>query len=246
MLLQFPSTHFSCFHVHFLLCKHTTCLRGDWRNGRTLSYIHVIIPINISRLTGQPQFPQKVTCLQSGYDEKKKYAVQLEKFGGNANNPASSRTLLHFCRQITYLLELMLKNANNLQGSLNSLQMSLPRVEEQHSGPTRVKHHPAILIGTTILSRVFGMLMGWFTHRRLNNLSDQIGEVGNLQHRLLQIEQVTLTRLDEQETVLLEEIIEIEQSKTTWVNYFALDHGRIQLHFHIQKLNRVLQAAHLR
>ncbi len=38
----------------------------------------------------------------------------------------------------------------------------------------------------------------------------------------------------------------MEHSETTWVNHFALDHGRIQLHFHIQKLMHALLAAHLR
>jgi hypothetical protein len=38
----------------------------------------------------------------------------------------------------------------------------------------------------------------------------------------------------------------MEPAETTWVNYFALDHARIQLHFHMQKLTRALQAAHLR
>ncbi len=88
--------------------------------------------------------------------------------------------------------------------------------------------------------------MGWFTHRCLNNLRDQIGEVRNQQHRLLQIQQVTLANLDNLETVLREVIQEMERSETTWVNYFALDHAHIQLHFHLQKLTQALQAAHLR
>jgi hypothetical protein len=87
--------------------------------------------------------------------------------------------------------------------------------------------------------------MGWFTHRRLNNLRDQIGEVQNQQHQLLQIQQVTLSWLDDLETVLREVVQEMERSETTWVNHFALDHVHIQLHFHIQKLTRSLQAAHL-
>jgi hypothetical protein len=87
--------------------------------------------------------------------------------------------------------------------------------------------------------------MGWFTHRQLNNLRDQISKVQNQQHLLLQIQQVTLTRLDEQETILREVILQMEQSETTWVNYFALDYGQIQLHSHIQKIACVLQAAHL-
>jgi hypothetical protein len=107
----------------------------------------------------------------------------------------------------------------------------------------REKGNAGLLIGSTILGRVFDTLMGWFTHRRLNNLHDQIREVRNQQHRLLQIQQVTLARLDDLETVLREVVQEIE---TTWVNYFALDHARIQLHFHMQKLTRALQATHLR
>jgi hypothetical protein len=38
----------------------------------------------------------------------------------------------------------------------------------------------------------------------------------------------------------------MERSENTWVNYFALDHARVQLHFHLLKLVRGLQAAHLR
>jgi len=88
--------------------------------------------------------------------------------------------------------------------------------------------------------------MGWFTHRRLNNLCDQISEVNNEQHRHLQIQQTTMTCLYALEKVLREVIVEMEWSENTWVNYFALDHARVQLHFHLQKLVRGLQAAHLR
>jgi len=75
--------------------------------------------------------------------------------------------------------------------------------------------------------------MGWFTHRRLNNLRDPIGEVRNQQHRLLQIQQVTLARLDNLETVLREVVQEMERAENTWVNYFALDHVCIQLDVHL-------------
>jgi hypothetical protein len=82
--------------------------------------------------------------------------------------------------------------------------------------------------------------MGWFTHRRLNNLRDQISEVQNEQHRLLQIQQVALAQLDALEKVLQEVIIKMERQDNTWVNYFALDHACTQLHFHLQKLVRGL------
>jgi len=138
-------------------------------------------------------------------------------------------------------MDLMVKDADTIQGSIESLRASLPRVEEapdgsqQHQHKMRVKRHTLQFISMA-LSRVFSTLIGWFTHRRLNNLRDQIGEVRNQQHRLMQIQQVTLSRLDDLETVLREVVQEMERSETTWVNHFALDHGRIQLHFHIQKL----------
>jgi hypothetical protein len=55
-----------------------------------------------------------------------------------------------------------------------------------------------------------------------------------------------MTHLDNLEKVLREVIVEMEQSENTWVNYFALDHALVQLHFYLQKLVRGLQAAHLR
>jgi hypothetical protein len=174
-----------------------------------LSYMHIVILVNMSRLSAAVQhFCEKVTQLQTGYDKKEKYSVYLEKYGGRLNTEAR----VFF--QISHFLDLMHKDADNLQSSINSLQASLPLVEEASSGPTqthdlRIKRHPAVLIATTVLSGVFGMLMGWFTHCQLNSLCDHIGEVRNQQHPLLQIQQVTLTRLDELETILCEVNLEM-------------------------------------
>ncbi len=109
----------------------------------------------------------------------------------------------HFRQQLSGLMDLMITDANNLQSGIISLRNSLPQVVETPPGPTqahnlREKRNAAL----TILSGVFGTLMGWFTHRRLNNLRDQIGEVRDQQHRFLRIQQVTLARLDDLETVL--------------------------------------------
>jgi hypothetical protein len=144
-------------------------------------------------------------------------------------------------------MDLMITDADNLQSGILSLRNSLPQTAETPPGPIQVqdfreKRNAAL----TILNGVFGTLMGWFTHRRLSNLRDQIGEVRDQQHRFLRIQQVTLARLDELETVLREVVLEMERSENTWVNYFALDHARVQLYFHMQKLTRALQAAHLR
>jgi len=83
-------------------------------------------------------------------------------------------------------MDLMINDADNLQGSLASLRTSLPRVDEPSSGPTQAhdlrEKRSALHIRLTILSGVFGTLMVWFTHRRLNDLRDQIGEIRNQQH----------------------------------------------------------------
>ncbi len=97
-------------------------------------------------------------------------------------NDPQKHALLHFCRHITYLMELMLKDADTIQGSLESLQASLPQEEDSPGGSQqqhqmRVKRHPLLLFSMA-LSGVFGTLMGWFTHHQLN-LQDQIGEVRN-------------------------------------------------------------------
>ncbi len=102
-------------------------------------------------------------------------------------------------------MDLMITDADNLQSGIISFRNSLPQVVETPPGPMqahdlREKRNAAL----TILSRVFGTLMCWFTHRRLNNLRDQIGEVRDQQHRFLRIQQVTLARLDDLETVLRE------------------------------------------
>jgi hypothetical protein len=168
-----------------------------------LSYIQVIIPINISRLLHAiDDFRGKVVAFKTKYTDKAKYANRLDKYGGaNPNDPAK-HVLFHFRRQLSGLMDLMIIDADNLQSSITSLRTSLPRVEEPPSWPTQVhdlreKRSAGLIIRSTFLSGVFGTLMGWFTHRCLNNLRDQIGEVRNQQHQLLQIQQVTLAQLDD-------------------------------------------------
>jgi hypothetical protein len=138
-------------------------------------------------------------------------------------------------------MDLLIKDADILRNTITSLKSSLLQVDNEN----RNKQSVGLIVGSTILSRVFGTLMGWFTHRCLNNLRNQISEVKNEQHRLLQIQQMTMTRLDALEKFLREVVVEMEKSENTWVNCFALDHARVQLHFYLQKLVRGLQAAHL-
>ncbi len=80
-----------------------------------LSYIHVIIPINISGvLHAIDNFRGKVVALKTKYTDKAKYANRLDKYGGaNTNDPAKD-ILFHFCQQLSGLIDLMITDADNL------------------------------------------------------------------------------------------------------------------------------------
>jgi hypothetical protein len=95
-------------------------------------------------------------------------------------------------------MDLLVKDADVLRNTILSLKSSLLQVD----GENQDKRSVGLVIGSTILRGVLGTLMGWFTHRHLNNLRDQICEVKNEQHRLLQTQQITMTRLDALEKVL--------------------------------------------
>ena len=75
-------------------------------------------------------------------------------------------------------MDLLIKDADNLRTTILSLKSSLPQVEKDN----REKHSAGLIIGSTVLSGVFGTLMGWFTHRHLTSLRDQINEVKTKQH----------------------------------------------------------------
>jgi hypothetical protein len=223
-------------------CTHHVVFEEIGEMAGALSYIHAVVPVNISGLLKSvADFRSKIVVLKTNYADTAIYSNRLEQYGGvNTNGPAK-HLLLHFRRQISGLMDLLIKDADVLRTTILSLKSSLPQVDNDN----REKRSAGLIIGTTILSGVFGTLMGWFTHRRLSNLRDQINEVKTEQHQLLQIQQITMTRLDNLEKVLREVIIEMERTENTWVNYFALDHARVQLHFYLQKLVRGLQAAHL-
>ena len=197
-----------------------------------LSYIHVVVPVNISGLLNSvADFRNKIVALKTMYSDTAIYSRRLEEYGGvNVNGPGK-HLLLHFRRQLTGLMDLLIKDADIIRTTVISLKSSLPQV---HKDNKEKRSSAGLIVGSTILSGVFGTLMGWFTHRCLTNLQEQINEVKNEQHRLLQIQRVSMARLDALEKVLREVIIEMEKTENTWVNYFALDHARVQLHFYLQ------------
>jgi hypothetical protein len=103
-----------------------------------LSYIHIVVPINISGLLqAVTYFQEKVKALKSGYKEKKKYAQRLDLHGGKGMNDPQRHALLHLRCHITYLMDLMLTDADTIQSSIESLRASLPREEDAHGGLSR-------------------------------------------------------------------------------------------------------------
>ncbi len=63
----------------------------------------------------------------------------------------------------------MIKDADNLQSSLDSLHDLLPHIKEMDTGlmqphNLRIKCYPAVFVAATVFSRIFGTLMGWFMH----------------------------------------------------------------------------------
>ncbi len=111
-------------------------------------------------------------------------------------------------------MDFLIKDADVLRTTILRTKSSLSQVDNDN----RDKQITGLIIGLTVLSGVFGTLMGWFTHRRLTNLQEQINEVKNEQQRLLQIQRIAMTWLDALEKVLGEVIVEMERSENTWVN----------------------------
>jgi hypothetical protein len=106
----------------------------------------------------------------------------------------------------------------------------------------RIKRNPTF----AILRGVFGTLMGWFNHRRLTNLRDQLKEVQGQQNWLLQVQAVTLHRVDELQKLMKDFVYELHNQQHIVTRYWTLDQVREQIRFNIQKLIRTLQAAHQR
>ncbi len=100
-------------------------------------------------------------------------ANRLEAYGGMSVNGPGKHLLLHFRRQLTGLMDLLIKDSDIIRTTVISLKNSLPQVYKKNDN--RDKRSPAgLIVGSTILSGVFGTLMGWFTHKRLTNLQEQV------------------------------------------------------------------------
>ncbi len=202
-----------------------------------LSHIHAIVPVNISGLRrAVNNFQKDVIRLQQKYQQKKSPIGTQHEYNE------------HFHRRIFNLLDLAIADADDMTQTISSLQNSLPQVVERpasalpHQHEFRIKKRSPF----TIIHGIFGTLMGWFNHQRLNNLKDQIGQVQDQQNRLLQIQTVQLHQLEEIEAAVHTLTRALETGHSAFLNYGSLDHARSQLRFNLHKLIRALQAAHYR
>ncbi len=126
-----------------------------------LSYIRAVVPVNISGLLQSvADFRSKIVVLKTTNSDNAIYSNRLKQYGGiNTNGPAK-HLLLHFRRQITGLMDLLIKDADTLPTTILSLKSSLPQVDTDN----REKRSAGLILGTTVLSGIFRTLMGWFTH----------------------------------------------------------------------------------
>jgi hypothetical protein len=75
-------------------------------------------------------------------------------------NDPQKHALFHFRQHITYLMDIMLKDTDIIQSSIESLRASIPREEDAHGGSQsqqhdlQVKINPLLIISTA-LSGVF-------------------------------------------------------------------------------------------
>jgi hypothetical protein len=200
----------------------------------TLSYVHAVVPINISGLAhAVSNFKEDVRNLEALYNKKRQ--------------PTGFSQDSWFNQRILDLFALASADADALLNNINSLRETLPTVTADTHLPYedheyRIQRRSPF----TIIGGVIGTLMGWFTQRRLNNLRDLLEEVKDQQHRLLHAQTVQVQRIEDIESAIKHLYQSLKTGHLAWINYSSLDYARGQLRTNLQKLIRALQAAHHR
>jgi hypothetical protein len=197
----------------------------------TLSYIHAIVPINISLLALTIRnFRLDVHALRTLYTE------QRQPTGTNYDE--------WFHQRIADLFDLAAADTESMLADTDSLCDSLPPVAaETHLPHEDHDYRVRLLSPFAIVSGVIGTLMGWFMQRRLNNLRNRRYEVQNQQNHLLHVQAIQMQLLDEIDSAVKQFYKAIQTGHTAWISYSSLDHAHSQLRFNLQKLIRALQAA---
>ncbi len=171
-----------------------------------LSYIHSVIPVNISGVDpAYHTFHSQVASLRWHYNILQ---ADIDKPLNPVPDSKAKRTLvdnLHYQRRLSKdILSTTEAEADELLDVLTSLRGSLPRVNE---APTLAVSNPSSFrikrgIGAILLQGIFGTLMGLYNCQKLSNVREQVETVAARQHRLLQIKAITLHRLDNLEHLM--------------------------------------------
>jgi hypothetical protein len=199
-----------------------------------LSYVHAIVPVNISGLAhAVNNFKEDVHTLLALYNKNR----QLTGFSHDD----------WFHQRILDLFTLASADADAMMASIHGLRDTLPAAtSETHLPHNDQEYRVRRRSPFAIIRGVIGTLMGWFTQCRLNNIRDRIDEVEDQQHRLLQVQAVQLQCLEEVETAIKQLYKSLKSGHAAWISYSSLDYARDQLRANLQKLIRALQAAHHR
>jgi hypothetical protein len=218
-----------------LACQHHVVFEEIGEMAGALSYIHAVVPVNISGLS-------------QAVDNFKTDVRSLEALYKKTRQPTNLGADMFFNQRILDLFALAAADADAMTANIRSLRETLPAANTDgthlphEDNEYRIKRRSPF----TIIGGVIGTLMGWFTQRRLNNLRVRLDEVEDQQHRLLYVQAVQIQRIEEIENSLKSLYEMLKTSHSTWISYSSLDYSRDQLRANIQKLIRALQAAHHR
>jgi len=218
-----------------LACQHHVVFEEIGEMAGALSYIHAVVPVNISGLSqAVDNFKTDVRSLEALYRKTRQHT-------GLGSDDFFHQRILDLFTLASADADAMTANIRSLRETLpaaNADSTHLPHEDDEY----RIKRRSPF----TIIGGVIGTLMGWFTQRRLNNLRVRLDEVEDQQHRLLYVQAVQIQRIEEIENSLKGLYEMLKTSHSTWISYSSLDYSRDQLRANIQKLIRALQAAHHR
>jgi len=214
-----------------------------------LSYIHAVIPVNISGLDRAANtFRSQVDHLRRNYNLAQ---TEIDKTMRDTPDSPHQQSLV---RNIKYqrkiqeeILQTSEAEADNLLALLDNLKGTLPRVNEAPTLAMSDPHNFRIkrFIGG-LLRGIFGTFMGLYNRRKMNNLRDQVETVAARQNRLLQITEVSLHRLDNLESMMTAAMTLLAENMSTTLAHRQLRSIYDQLHLQYQQIIRAVQAAHQR
>jgi hypothetical protein len=216
----------------------------------TLSYIHAVIPVNISGLDRAANiFRSQVADLRQHYNTAQ---AKIDKTMNDAPDSGHKQQLARDIKHQRQVQESFLSasesEADDLLSLLDNLKGSLPKVNE---APTLAMGNPTSFrikrgIRAMLLRGIFGTFMGLYNRRKLSNLREQVETVAARQNRLLQITAVSLQRLDNLESVMTATMMLFAENIDITSAHRQPRVIHDQLHLQYQQIIRAVQAAHQR